>query len=212
MSDRVSVKGCSIVSCGTMRMEVEALRRSGFLDADEVLYCAPGLHEWPRELEQQLQRQLAAAGDASPRTIVIYGEKCFIDVNDPRRVTDALVRQYGANAVRVDASNCVDMLASRQERRELAAAHKVYWLTPGWLKHWDFIFKNWDSGKANEMFPAYDKAVVLDALSYFEQLMEESPERILEISDWMKIPVESVPVSLGRLKSLIAAAGTAAAD
>ena len=206
MPERVSFKGYSIVSCGTIRPEVGALRRSGFLDADNVLYCAPGLHERPRELEKQLTRQLKTAGNASPRTIVLYGEKCFIDVNDPRRVTDTLLDRCGANAVRVDASNCVDMLASREHRMEMAAAQKVYWLTPGWLRHWDFIFRDWDAGKANETFPAHDRALVLDALGYVDELMEQSPQKVLEISDWMKLPVESVPVSLERLKSLVTAA------
>jgi len=209
--DRVSFRGCALVSCGTLRPELESLRRSGFLDADEVFYCAPGLHEWPWELEKQLPRQLSRAAEVSSRIIVIYGKKCFIDTSRPERATDALIRETVSNAARVSASNCVDMLVSREDREKLAGPEKVHWLTPGWLKHWDFIFKDWDTGKANEMFPAYDKAVVLDALGYFAELMETSPERVLAISDWMKIPIEAIPVSLERFQSLIAAARTAAA-
>ena len=74
MPDRVSFKGTSIVSCGTMRMETESLRQSGFLNADRVLYCAPGLHEWPWELEKQLPRQLSRAAQVSSRIIVVYGK------------------------------------------------------------------------------------------------------------------------------------------
>jgi len=188
-----------------MRMELEALRRSGFLDTDKVLYCAPGLHEWPWELEKQLPRQLSRAAQASPRLIVVYGKKCFKDLNQPARETDALIQETVGNAARVNASNCVDMLASAKEREEMAGSEKVHWLTPGWLKHWDFIFKDWDAGLANEMFPAHDKAVVLDALGYFDRLMAESPERVLTISDWMKLPIESVPISLGRFKDLLTA-------
>ncbi len=210
--DQASFRGCAVVACGTLRMELESLRQSGFLDADEVFYCAPGLHEWPWELEKQLPRQLSRAAQVSSKIIVIYGKKCFKDLNRPERETDELIRETVANAVRVNASNCVDMLASLEERERLAGSEKVHWLTPGWLKHWDFIFKDWDEGKANEMFPAYDKAVVLDALGYFDSLMETSPERILTISDWMKIPIEAKAASLERLKSLIAAARTTAAN
>ena len=205
MSDRVSFNGYSIVSCGTMRLELEALRESGFMDADKVFYCAPGLHEWPWELEKQLPRQLSRAAEASARVIVLYGKKCFKDLNRPERETDALIQETVGIAARVNASNCVDMLASLKEREELAGPEKVHWLTPGWLKYWDFIFKDWDIGKANEMFPYYDKAVVLDAVGYFDQLMAEDPEKILRISDWMRIPLESVVVSLDRLRSLMAA-------
>jgi len=211
MSDRVSFKGYNIVSCGTMRMELESLRRSRFLDADKVLYCAPGLHEWPRELEKQLPRQLSRAAEPPSRIIVVYGKKCFKDLNQPARETDALIQETVENAVRINASNCVDMLMSLEDRERLAASEKVHWLTPGWLKHWDFIFKDWDAGLANEMFPAHDKAVVLDALGYFDELMAESPERILTISDWMKLPIEAVAVSLTRLKNLLAEQLTAEA-
>ena len=71
------------------------------------------------------------------------------------------------------------------------------------IKNWNFIFKDWDKGKANEMFPGHDKAVVLDALGYFDTLMQESPEEILRISDWMNIPLESAEISLDRFKKLL---------
>ena len=205
MSDRVSFEGYSIVSCGTMRLELESLRQSGFLDADKIFYCAPGLHEWPWELEKQLPRQLSRAAQVSSRIIVVYGKKCFKDLKQPARETDALIQETVGNAVRVNASNCVDMLMSLEERQKLAGSGRVHWLTPGWLKHWDFIFKDWDPGLANEMFPAHDKAVVLDALGYVDKLIAESPERILTISDWMKLPIEAGAVSLERFQALLAA-------
>jgi len=209
--DQASFNGCAIVSCGTLRMELESLRQTGSLDADEVFYCAPGLHEWPWKLENQLPRQLSRAAQVASKVIVVYGKRCFKDLQHPARETDALIEETIENAVRVDAANCVDMLMSLEDREALAGSEKIHWLTPGWLKHWDFIFKDWDAGKANEMFPYYDKAVVLDAVGYFDELMADSPETILRISDWMKIPIEANTVSLERLKSLTAAARTAAA-
>lgn len=209
MTESVSFKGYSIVSCGVMRMELESLRAAGFLDADNVFYCAPGLHEWPWELEKQLPRQLSRADRDSSKIIVLYGKKCFKDLHHPERETDALIRETVANATRISASNCVDMLMSLEDRERLAGPEKIHWLTPGWLQHWDFIYKDWDDGLANEMFPAHDKAVVLDALGYFDKLMAESPERILTISDWMKLPIEAMNISLERFKSLITEAGKA---
>ena len=97
------------------------------------------------------------------------------------------------------------MLASAEQREQISAGKKIYWLTPGWLKHWDFIFKDWDEGLANETFPYHDKAVVLDALGYFNELMEKSPETILRISDWMKRPIEACPISLERFQRLLGA-------
>ena len=209
-AQRISFRGISIVACGTMRAELRRLADEGFLDADALLFTAPGLHEWPWELDKQLARQLRKAREHSEQTIVAYGERCFLDTADPTRDTDALLREQGAEFRRIRAKNCVDMLADEEERRRIAAGQKVYWLTPGWLAHWNFIFKDWDAGLANETFPAHDKAIVLDALGYFDTLMAESPERILEISDWTKLPIEAAPVSLDRLKKLLAAEVTPA--
>ena len=206
MSEFVSFKGRSIVSCGTMRQEIERLRRSGLLDVDRVLYAAPGLHEWPWEYEKQVTRRLQDAQKVSGHVIVVYGARCFVDTSKPERVTDTLIREQNVNAVRIKAANCVDMLASQEERERIRGSQKVHWLTPGWLKHWDFIFKDWDIGKFNEMFPRHDKAIVLDALGYYDQLMLESPERILWISDMMNLPLESYSISLDRLRGLLTAA------
>ncbi len=209
MADKVSFSGHSVVSCGTMRPELEKLRETGFLDAERVLYTAPGLHEWPQELEAQLARRLDDAAKLSDNIIVVYGEKCFIDTHDPSRVTDTLIRERCPTAVRVNASNCVDMLADKEQREEIAAGERIYWLTPGWLQHWSFIFKDWDAAMANETFPQHDKAILLDALGFFDEYAADRPERVLEISDWIKIPIEPYPVSLERLKCiLVEAAGT----
>ena len=206
MSELVSFKGYSIVSCGTMRQEIEQLRRSGLLDVDRIFYAAPGLHEWPWEYEKQVTRRLQDAHKVSAHVIVVYGSRCFVDTSKPERVTDTLIREQNVNAVRIKAANCVDMLASQEERERIRGSQNVHWLTPGWLKHWDFIFKDWDIGKFNEMFPRHDKAIVLDALGYYDQLMLESPERILWISDMMNLPLESYSISLDRLRGLLTAA------
>jgi len=200
-----SFKGTSLVACGTLRREIRKLAEDGFLDADRLLFTAPGLHEWPDRLEKQLSRQLAKARESSDKVIVAYGDKCFIDTANPMRDTDALLREQGMESRRVRAKNCVDMLASTEERNSIAAGEKVYWLTPGWVENWDYIFKDWDPAKANETFPAHDRAVVLDAVGYFEELSASKPERVLEIADWMKIPLEAQPVGLDRLAELLTA-------
>ena len=56
---------------------------------------------------------------------------------------------------------------------------------------------------ANETFPAHDKAVILDAVGYFDEMLETTPEKILRICDWMKLEIEPYPVSLERLKKLL---------
>ena len=201
--DAPTFEGSSVVSCGTLRPEVSLLREEGFLDADRVLFTAPGLHEWPGKLEEQLSRRIAEARETSDRVIVLYGQRCFVDFDAPQRDVDALVDEQGGAISRVEAGNCVDMLADESLRQEIAGEDKVYWLTPGWVANWKFIFKDWDAGLANETFPQNKKAVLLDAVGFYQKTIEENPELILEFSDFMKIPLEPHPVSLDRLRDLL---------
>jgi len=197
-----SLDGCSVVACGTLRREIRRLADAGFLNGGRLFFTAPGLHEWPNRLEKQLVRQAHKARAASPEVVVAYGEKCYLDF-DAGVDTDALLAGLGKEFVRVRAKNCVDMLADDEMRARLAGDAKVYWLTPGWLEHWDYIFRDWDAAMANETFPAHDKAIVLDAVGYFDELLETAPERLLEIGDWMKLQIEPYAVSLERLKQLL---------
>jgi hypothetical protein len=197
-----SLDGCGVVACGTLRREIRFLADTGFLDSDRVFFTGPGLHEWPKRLEKQLTRQARKARSVSEKVVVAYGEKCYLDF-DAGVDTDALLARFGKEYTRVRAKNCVDMLADGELRDRLAGGSKIYWLTPGWLEYWDYIFKDWDAAMANETFPAHDKAILLDAVDYFDELLETDPEKLLWISDWMKLQIEPYAVSLERLKRLL---------
>jgi hypothetical protein len=196
------LKRATIVACGTLRREVRRLAEEGLLDGERLLFTAPGLHEWPRKLEAQLTRQLEKACSGSGPVIVVYGESCYFDV-ETSTDTDGLVARFGPRVGRVQAKTCVDMLAGREERERIAQDERVYWFTPGWIEYWDFIFKDWDTGKANETFPVNDKGIVLDGVGYFEEISRTRPEKILRICDWAKLPLEPHSVSLRRLEGLL---------
>jgi len=203
VADGASFRGYSIVSCGTLSPEVNYFRNNGFLDADKILYTRPGLHENPREFEKHLRRQLRHARQYSSKIIVVYGKRCYIDTIDPFKSIDKIIGEEGGNISRVKAANCIDMLADAEGRDKIRGGQKVYWLSPGWLKYWRTIFKEWDIGLANETFPQNDKAILLDALGVFDGYTERFPEKILEFSDWMRIGIEPYKISLGRLKNLL---------
>lgn len=198
-----SFHGFSVVSCGTLRPELNYLKENGFLDADEIVYTAPGLHEIPRHLESRLLRKLEEARRSSKGIIVVYGSRCYLNFQDPLHTVDSILAEAGDNISRVEAGNCVDMLADSETREGIAGEDRVYWLTVGWLLFWKAIFKDWDAGKANETFPQHDKAILLDPINFFEKFCKEQPEKVLEFSDWMKIPIEPYPVSLKRLKTIL---------
>ena len=202
-SHSANFKEYAIVSCGTLRHELNFLKETGFLNTDKIVYTTPGLHEIPWELEKQLKKQIDNAKRHSQKIIVLYGEKCYVDTKDPSRDIDRVIQETGANAKRIKAKNCIDMLASVDEREKIAGSQKVYWLSPGWLEYWKVIFKDWDQGKANETFPQHDKAILLDPIDIFEKHSTNSPEKVLEFSDWMRLNIEPYKISLDRFKRLL---------
>lgn len=207
-ADRASFQDYAVVACGTMNMELNFLRDSGFLNAAKVLYIKPGRHEIPRELEGQLIRQLANAKKYANRIIVVYGGKfCYVNVDNLYRTIDTIIEEQeepGVKISRIQATHCVDMLASAEEREQIGGGKDVYWLTPGWMEYRHYVYQGWDKGLANENFPKHtDGAIMLDSIGYYDKVVQHEPERILDFSDWMGIPIQSYNVSLERFQDLL---------
>jgi len=207
-ADRASFQDYAVVACGTMNMELNFLRDSGFLNAAKVLYIKPGRHEIPRELEGQLIRQLANAKKYANRIIVVYGGKfCYVNVDNLYRTIDTIIEEQeepGVKISRIQATHCVDMLSSAEEREQIGGGKDVYWLTPGWMEYRHYVYQGWDKGLANENFPKHtDGAIMLDSIGYYDKVVQHEPERILDFSDWMGIPIQSYNVSLERFQDLL---------
>jgi len=208
MEQHISFSDYSIVACGTLNMELNHLKNSGFLDARKILYTKPGRHEIPRELETELARQISNAKKFSRKIIVVYGGKfCYVNADNPYRNIDTIIGEQvepGIEISRIKATHCVDMIAGATERDSIAQDKDIYWLTPGWMKYRHYVFQGWDKGLANENFPKHSGgAIMLDGIGYYTKVMESDPEGILAFSDWMGIPLEPYEVSLDRLKSLL---------
>ena len=207
--DSISFSDTVIVACGTMSPELNHLREVGFLNARRILYTTPGLHEVPRELERQLLKEIAKAKEMANKVIVVYGGKfCYVNADEPTRTMKTMIEEQGPTVRRIQATHCVDMLASEGDRakivQEVAGGEKVWWMTPGWIKFRHYVFKDWDKGLANENFPRHTGgAIVLDGIGYVDRYMVEHPEELLDYSDWMAIPIQPYPVPLDRLKGLL---------
>lgn len=205
----VSFHDMAIVSCGTVSLELNYLKQKGFLDTEHISFTTPGLHEDVKELERQLVSRIQKAQQVVDKVIVVYGGKfCYINADQPTRTMQTIIEEQGPKVARIKATHCMDMVASEDEReqvaQEVAGGEKVWWMTPGWIKFRHQVFKGWDKGLANENFPRHTGgAVVLDSLGYVEQYMAEKPEEFLEYSDWMGIPIQPYPVTLDRFKSLL---------
>jgi hypothetical protein len=208
MEKPVSFRYYVIVACGTLNMELNRLRDSDVLNVRKIIYTKPGRHEVPRELESQLIRQISIAKGYASNIIVVYGGQfCYVNTNDLYRKIDTIIEEQlepGVKISRIKATHCVDMLASKEERERISQGKDIYWLTPGWMKYRHYVYQDWDRGLANENFPKHTGgAVMLDAIGYYNSVMENEPEKILDFSDWMGIPLESYSVSLDRLLALL---------
>jgi hypothetical protein len=201
----------AVVACGTLSMELRSLRDTGFLDTDHLLFTTPGLHQDPRELERQLIQRIGQAKEKADKVLVVYGGKfCYLNADDPARTMRKIIEEQGPHVTRIEATHCMDMLASAEEReriaQELAGDEKVWWMVPGWIQYRHQVFKGWDQGLANQNFPQHaGGAIVLDAIGYLDQYAADKPEELLEYSDWMGIPIQGYAVTLDRFKSLLLA-------
>jgi hypothetical protein len=196
MEKRISFQDYAIVACGTLNMELNHLKDSGLLDARKILYTKPGRHEAPHELESQLIRQIGTAETYSSNIIVVYGGKfCYVNADDPYRKIDTIIQEQIEPSVkisRIKATHCVDMLVSEEEKERISQGRDIYWLTPGWMKYRHYVYQGWDKGLANENF-----------VGYYDEIVQNDPEKLLEFSDWMGIPLEPYPVTLDRLLALL---------
>jgi hypothetical protein len=208
MGKHISFRDYAIVACGTVNMELNYLKDSGFLDVRRILYTKPGRHEVPRELESQLIRQISNAKKYANKIIVVYGGKfCYVNTDNPYRKIDTIIEEQqesGFRISRVMATHCVDMLASKEERERISQGRDVYWLTPGWMEYRHYVYQGWDKGLANENFPKHTGgAIMLDVVGYYNRVMENEPEKILDFSDWMGISIQNYKETLDRHKGLL---------
>ncbi|RLC24493.1 MAG: hypothetical protein DRH56_06595 [Deltaproteobacteria bacterium] len=205
----ISFSEIAVVSCGTLSLELNHLKKTGFLDTPHLFFTTPGLHEDIHELERQLVERIQKARQKAGRVLVVYGGKfCYVNAEEPTRTMRDIIEEQGPDVSRIEATHCMDMLADAAEReriaQEVAGGEKVWWMTPGWIKFRHHVFKGWDRGLANENFPRHTGgAVVLDGIGYVDRYMAEKPEEFLEYSDWMSIPIQGYPLSLDRFKSLL---------
>jgi hypothetical protein len=204
-----SFKDYAVVSCGTLAPELNHLEKSNFLDARKILFTKPGRHEVPSELEKQLVEKISTAKKYSDKIIVVYGGKyCYINIKEPQRSIDTIIKEQGEEIRRIDASHCIDMLADKNQRDKIAAetadGKRVWWLTPGWILYRHSVFQDWDRAMANENFPQHTGgAILLDGIGFWDKYSADKPEKILDFSDWMGIDIQPYRMSLDRFKDLL---------
>ena len=200
-----------IVSCGMLHPEITHLMENGFLKPRRILFTPPGLHALPERLEEHLLKKLEQSREwcSDNETIVVYGKKCHVSVDEPLKRVDLILQETGQGIVRVQGDYGYDMLAGFEARQRISGGRqdKILWFTPGWLRSWKAIYQRyfgWDRADANANFPGYyDKIIVLDGLGLSDDYMAQHAEEILELFDWTGLEVEFHPITLDRFKGLL---------
>jgi len=209
--------GHCIISCGMLHPEILHLINNGFLNPRRIFFTPPGLHALPYRLEEQLLMRISQAREMCPdhKIIVVYGKKCYVNLDQPLKRVDSILQTAGRRITRVQGEYGYDMLAGFEDRQRISEGRqdKILWFTPGWLRSWKAVFQNyfgWDKADANANFPGfYDKIIVLDSLDIADQYMAENAEDVLELFDWSGLEVEFRPITLDRFKGLLVDALTA---
>jgi hypothetical protein len=212
VKSQLSFRDYAIVSCGTLAPELNYLKQQGFFGSRKILYTTPGRHEAPKELENQLREKISVAKEQVDKIIVVYGGKfCYVNIDNPYKTINTIIQEQnaGVSITRINATHCVDMLISENQREQISNGRKVFWLTPGWIIYRNLVFQDWDKGKANENFPQHTGgAVLLDGIEFWDNYCQEHPEKILEFSDWMGIEIHPQKITLDRLKNLLSDCAT----
>jgi len=121
MMNKPSFSNIAIVSCGTLSLELNYLKKTGFLDTDHLFYSTPGLHEDIHELERQLLQRIHMAKEKSDKVIVVYGGKfCYVNADAPTRTMQTIIEEQGAGVTRIQATHCMDALVSEVERGKIS--------------------------------------------------------------------------------------------
>jgi hypothetical protein len=115
---------------------------------------------------------------------VVYGGKfCYVNADEPTRTMQQIIAEQGSGVARIQATHCMDMIASEAEREKIAAevagGEKVWWMTPGWIKFRHKVFQGVGQGAGQRKLPRHTGgAVVLDGIGLSGHLHGRAPGRL----------------------------------
>ena len=83
----------------TLSLELNYLKKTGFLDTDHLFYSTLGLHEDIHKLEHQLLKRIDVAKEKSDKVIVVYGGKfCYVNADEPTRTMKTIIEEQGGQS------------------------------------------------------------------------------------------------------------------
>ncbi len=172
-----------LITCGIYERELKQVmtENQALFAGFEPVFLAPALHVDLKELEQELNRCFIQESV----DIVLYGANCLPELQEMCR-TQGCSLPHG--------KDCIQVIAGKDFLDQLSQNSKDFYLTPGWLEHYEAIFRvglGWDTIDARQNFGIYDRIVLLDTgVRPIDDL------EILEFYEYSQVIVETIPISL----------------
>lgn len=186
-----------IIACGIFQLEFERvlkeLKTEWPSDAEfRVTFTEPALHVDYAKLKDGITEALN--NTASEETIILFfGSMCHPEISEFTQ---------NSSVIKLQPQNCIELILDKEKQVELEKSARLFYLTPGWLKNWQKIFRQgqgWDDIDARQNFGFYDKILLLDT-----GVCEFDDEDILEFFEYTQVPIEIKRVELTVFKKHMA--------
>lgn len=186
----LATDGKALVVCGVLKNEIAAILERNRLPVPVVrLAPAPCIDQ--RMLRRQLENALRQASSQARDVLLVIG-RCHPDIEE-------IAAQFGAR--RLHMNDCFEALLGREERQRLDREANTFYTLASWLPHWRRALSNgmrWDEAEARHQFARYDRVLLLDT-----GLRPIDDEQVLELFDFVGVPVEIQAVGLESLASVL---------
>ncbi|MBS4025081.1 MAG: DUF1638 domain-containing protein [Clostridia bacterium] len=179
-----------LVTCGIYERELKEIikKNEELFSGIEPVFLAPALHVDLNALEQELNKFF----NKEFTGMVLYGSSCLPELKE---------MCCAQSCPLPDGKDCAQVIAGKDLLNELSQSSKDFYLTPGWLEHYEAIFKEglgWDTIDARQNFGFYDRVVLLDTgVRPIDDL------EILEFYEYSQVIVEIVPISLNHFEKCL---------
>jgi len=142
-----------IVACGIFQLELERVLdeiKAEWTSADDfkVTYIAPALHVDLDKLKDGITETLDRVTEE--KIVLFYGSMCHPELSE-------FTEKY--HVIRPQPRNCIELVLGKERKKELEASFRIFYLTPGWLRDWQTIFRQgqgWDEIDARQNFGFFD--------------------------------------------------------
>ena len=186
------MKSLTVICCSVLGREISEILSQDYPDA-EPIFLSSMLHMHPELLRKAIDEVLPTRPDR--HCLLVYGD-CH-----------AHIRETAGRPLctKTDAINCGDLLLGRELYRTFCR-EKAFLFLPEWTKRWREVFQK-ELGFSDQSLAREFMQENQSRLVYLDTGLIPVPEKILvEISEYFRMPMDIVSVSLDQLRETVLSA------